>query len=37
VSNFGVLQLGDHAEAVGYLVGHANRGLDYMFIMMNAA
>ena len=23
--------------AVGYLIGEANRGLEYMFIMMNAA
>jgi len=32
-----VLQYGDHGGAVGYLVGHENRGLEYMFIMMNAA
>jgi len=32
-----VLQLGDHGGAVGYLVGQENRGLEYMFIMMNAA
>ncbi len=32
-----VLQFGDHGGAVGYLVGHENRGLEYMFIMMNAA
>ena len=32
-----VLQFGDHGGAVGYLVGEENRGLDYMFIMMNAA
>ncbi|RQH06457.1 acyl-CoA dehydrogenase [Paraburkholderia dinghuensis] len=32
-----VLQYGDHGGAVGYLVGEANRGLEYMFIMMNAA
>jgi len=42
-----VLQFGDAlagsvadaggAGAVGYLVGHENRGLEYMFIMMNAA
>jgi acyl-CoA dehydrogenase len=32
-----VLALGDRDGAVGYLVGEANRGLEYMFIMMNAA
>ncbi|WP_296653723.1 acyl-CoA dehydrogenase [Paraburkholderia sp.] len=32
-----VLQYGDEGGAVGYLVGEANRGLEYMFIMMNAA
>ncbi|MDH1766729.1 acyl-CoA dehydrogenase [Comamonas aquatica] len=32
-----VLQYGDHGGAVGYLVGDENRGLEYMFIMMNAA
>ncbi|MEA3394093.1 MAG: acyl-CoA dehydrogenase [Pseudomonadota bacterium] len=32
-----VLQYGDHGGAVGYLVGQENRGLEYMFIMMNAA
>ncbi|VVE33620.1 acyl-CoA dehydrogenase [Pandoraea cepalis] len=32
-----VLQFGDHGGAIGYLVGEANRGLEYMFIMMNAA
>ncbi len=37
-----VLQFGDGiaggpAGAVGYLVGQENRGLEYMFIMMNAA
>ncbi len=32
-----VLQYGDHRGAVGYLVGEENRGLEYMFIMMNAA
>jgi hypothetical protein len=31
------LQYGDHGGAVGYLVGEENRGLGYMFIMMNAA
>ncbi|MES2786805.1 MAG: acyl-CoA dehydrogenase, partial [Pseudomonadota bacterium] len=32
-----VLQFGDNGGAVGYLVGQENRGLEYMFIMMNAA
>ena len=32
-----MLQFGDHGGAVGYLVGQENRGLEYMFIMMNAA
>jgi acyl-CoA dehydrogenase len=32
-----VLQFGDHGSAVGYLVGEENRGLEYMFVMMNAA
>ena len=32
-----VLQYGDQGGAVGYLVGQENRGLEYMFIMMNAA
>jgi butyryl-CoA dehydrogenase len=32
-----VLQFGEHGGAVGYLVGEENRGLEYMFIMMNAA
>ncbi|WP_175944594.1 acyl-CoA dehydrogenase [Caballeronia sp. BCC1704] len=32
-----VLQYGDHGGAVGYLIGEENRGLEYMFIMMNAA
>ncbi|MBN8748968.1 3-methylmercaptopropionyl-CoA dehydrogenase [Xylophilus ampelinus] len=32
-----VLQYGDHRGAIGYLVGEENRGLEYMFIMMNAA
>jgi len=32
-----VLQFGDQGGAVGYLVGQENRGLEYMFIMMNAA
>ena len=32
-----VLQFGDHGGATGYLVGEENRGLEYMFVMMNAA
>jgi len=32
-----VLQFGDHGGAIGYLVGQENRGLEYMFVMMNAA
>ncbi len=32
-----VLQYGDKGGAVGFLVGQENRGLEYMFIMMNAA
>jgi len=32
-----VLQYGDHGGAAGYLIGEENRGLEYMFIMMNAA
>ena len=32
-----VLQYGEKEGAVGYLVGEENRGLEYMFIMMNAA
>ena len=32
-----VMAFGDHGGAVGYLVGEENRGLEYMFIMMNAA
>ncbi len=32
------LNYGEHGGgAVGYLVGEANRGLEYMFVMMNAA
>jgi acyl-CoA dehydrogenase len=30
-----VMAYGDHGGAVGYLLGEANRGLEYMFIMMN--
>ncbi len=32
-----VLAFGDHGGAVGYLVGEENRGLEYMFVMMNFA
>ena len=32
-----VLAFGDQDGAVGYLVGEANRGLEYMFVMMNSA
>jgi 3-(methylthio)propanoyl-CoA dehydrogenase len=32
-----VLQFGDHGGAIGMLIGQENRGLEYMFIMMNAA
>ena len=32
-----VLQFGDNSGAIGYLVGEENRGLEYMFIMMNSA
>jgi alkylation response protein AidB-like acyl-CoA dehydrogenase len=32
-----VLQYGDNGGATGFLVGEQNRGLEYMFIMMNAA
>jgi 3-(methylthio)propanoyl-CoA dehydrogenase len=32
-----VLAYGDAGGAIGYLVGEANRGLEYMFVMMNAA
>ena len=32
-----VLAYGDSKGAVGYLVGEENRGLEYMFIMMNHA
>lgn len=28
---------GDHGGAVGYLVGELNRGIEYMFVMMNEA
>ena len=32
-----VLSYGDNGGAIGYLVGEENRGLRYMFAMMNAA
>lgn len=32
-----VLAFGDHGGAIGTLVGEESRGLEYMFIMMNAA
>jgi 3-(methylthio)propanoyl-CoA dehydrogenase len=32
-----MLAFGDNGGAAGYLVGEENRGLQYMFIMMNAA
>jgi len=32
-----VMAFGDKEGAIGYLVGEANRGLEIMFIMMNAA
>ena len=32
-----VLAFGDEGGAVGYLLGEPNRGLEYMFIMMNEA
>jgi alkylation response protein AidB-like acyl-CoA dehydrogenase len=32
-----VLAFGDKDGAVGWLVGEENRGLEYMFVMMNAA
>lgn len=32
-----VLQFGDKGGATGWLIGQENRGLEYMFIMMNAA
>jgi acyl-CoA dehydrogenase len=32
-----VLAYGDNGGAVGYLIGQENRGLEYMFIMMNLA
>jgi len=32
-----VMAYGDREGAIGYLVGEPNRGLEYMFIMMNSA
>jgi len=32
-----VMTYADHGGAVGYVVGEENRGLEYMFIMMNLA
>jgi 3-(methylthio)propanoyl-CoA dehydrogenase len=32
-----VLAFGDNGGAIGYLLGEANRGLEYMFVMMNEA
>ncbi|MBK1679067.1 acyl-CoA dehydrogenase C-terminal domain-containing protein [Rhodocyclus tenuis] len=32
-----VMAFGDNGGAIGHLVGEENRGLEYMFIMMNAA
>jgi 3-(methylthio)propanoyl-CoA dehydrogenase len=32
-----VLQFGDQGGATGYLLGEKNRGVEYMFVMMNAA
>jgi 3-(methylthio)propanoyl-CoA dehydrogenase len=32
-----VLALGDAGGAVGWMVGEENRGIEYMFVMMNAA
>ena len=32
-----VLGFGDHGGAVGHVVGEENRGLEYMFVMMNLA
>ena len=32
-----VMSYGDHGGAIGWLVGEANRGLEYMFVMMNLA
>ncbi len=32
-----VMAFGERAGAIGHLVGEANRGLEYMFVMMNTA
>ena len=32
-----VLSYGDNGGAIGYLVGEPHHGLEYMFVMMNAA
>lgn len=32
-----VMAFGDHGGAIGYLLGEPNRGLEYMFVMMNEA
>ena len=32
-----VMAFGDKGGATGFLVGEENRGIEYMFIMMNAA
>lgn len=32
-----VMVFGDHGGATGFLVGEENRGLEYMFVMMNQA
>jgi alkylation response protein AidB-like acyl-CoA dehydrogenase len=32
-----VLAYGQHGDALGELIGEENRGLEYMFVMMNAA
>jgi hypothetical protein len=32
-----VMSYGDHGGALGYLIGEPNRGLEYMFVMMNSA
>jgi alkylation response protein AidB-like acyl-CoA dehydrogenase len=32
-----VMSYGDHGGALGYLIGEANHGLEYMFVMMNSA
>ena len=32
-----ILSFGDKGGAVGYLVGEENRGIEYMFVMMNLA